>query len=65
VGSVEWMGVLDGNDDRQTGRGSFEVNVGRSNITSRDCCAVVREQHALPKLLWDDLLHIASILIVL
>jgi len=27
------VGVLDGGDDRQRGRGSFGVNVGRLNVT--------------------------------
>jgi len=51
------MCVLDGGGDRQRGRGSFRVHLGRPTVTNGDFAAVVRERSALPKLLWGGLVH--------
>jgi len=50
------MGVLDGGDDRRTGRGSFGGEFEASYCNQWGLrCVVVRERRALLKLLWEDL----------
>jgi len=49
------MGVLDRGGDRRSGRGIFGDEFEAFHCNRWDCCVVVRERRALPKLLWEDL----------
>ena len=58
-GMVSWVGrgmnVLDEGCDHQRARGNFGVSHCKQ---WGHCCIVVRERHALPKLLWGELVNI-------
>jgi len=66
--NVVWCGEWDRlrdecyrGDDRWKGRGSFRVKCGASHWNQWGlCCIVVRDRRAVPKVLWEDLLHICK-----